>query len=530
MNLPLTPVRFKRHAARVFGNKTGVVCEDLRFTYREFNERCDRLSQALLSLGLKRGDRVAYLSFNCHRLLEAYYGVPQLGAILLPLNIRLSAEELTYILNDAAPRLLFFDPEFIPLVEAMRSHVGSVEYFVALRGSKPSWAHPKNYDELLALAEPREIDYRPIDENSVAELFYTSGTTAHPKGVMLTHRTLYLHALYAAIALRGDDSEVHVYTVPLFHVNAWGAPHILPLSGGRNVMIRKFDPITLLELAHRERITRLHMVPAMAIALINHPDFAKYDLSSVREVVLGGAPASVALIRQLEEKIPSCIAKGAYGLTETSPVLTVAHMKDHLAGNSEEIQLRRKATAGFAVPGVEIRVVDFEGHDVKPEGQEVGEVTARSDVVMEGYWKKPEETARVIRDAWFYTGDLAIIDEEGYVLIVDRAKDMILSGGENVASAEIERVLYAHPAVLECAVIAVPDDTWGEVPKALIALKAGQPATEAQILEHCRKHLAGFKIPKSVEFMESLPKGGTGKILKKVLREKYWTGRERKVN
>jgi fatty-acyl-CoA synthase len=530
MNLPLTPVRFKAHAARVFGPKIGVVCEDLRFTYREFNERCDRLSQALLGLGLASGERIAFLSFNCHRLLEAYYGVPQIGAILLPLNIRLSPEELTYILNDAAPRVLFFDPEFIPLVESMRPHLKSIEHFVALRDNKPPWAHPRFYDELLAEAEPREFDFTLIDENSVAELFYTSGTTAHPKGVMLTHRNLYLHALYTAIALQGGDSEVHVYTVPLFHVNAWGAPHILPMTGGRNVMIKKFDPVTLLELIQRERITRLHMVPAMAIALINHPDFAKYDLSSVKVVMLGGAPTSTALIRQLEAKIPSCVANGGYGLTETSPVITVANSKEHLEGDSEKVQARRKATAGFAIPGVEIRVVDFDRRDVQPDGRQVGEVTVRSDVVMEGYWKQPEETARVIRDGWLHTGDLATIDEEGYVLIVDRAKDMILSGGENIASAEIERVIYDHPAVLECAVIPVPDEQWGEVGKALVALKAGQRAAEAEILSHCRQHLAGFKVPKSVEFMESLPKGGTGKILKKVLRQKYWAGRERRVN
>ena len=530
MNLPLTPVRFKGHAARVFGNKIGVVCEDLRFTYREFNERCDRLSQALLHLGLASGDRAAYLSLNCHRLLEAYYGVPQIGAVLLPLNIRLSAEELTYILNDAGPRMLFFDPEFIPLVEGMRPHLMSIEHFIALRDNKPSWAHPRFYDELLAESGPREFDYTLIDENSVAELFYTSGTTAHPKGVILTHRNLYLHALYTAVALGGGDREVHVYTVPLFHVNAWGAPHTLPMTGGRNVMVKKFDPVTLLNLIHHERITRLHMVPAMAIALINHPDFAKYDLSSVKTVMLGGAPASVALIRQLEEKIPSCVTKGGYGLTETSPVVTIAHMKEHLSSDPEEVQLRHKATAGFALPGVEIRVVDFEGHDVEPDGQQVGEVIVRGDVVMEGYWKQPEETTRAIREGWFHTGDLATIDEEGYVLIVDRAKDMILSGGENIASAEIERVIYDHQAVLECAVIPVPDEAWGEVGKALVALKAGQRATEAEILGHCREHLAGFKVPKSVEFMETLPKGGTGKILKKVLREKYWADRERKVN
>ncbi len=530
MNLPLTPVRFKAYAARLFGNKTGVVCEALRFTYREFNERCNRLSQALLRLGLGRGDRVAFLSFNCHRLLEAYYGVPQIGAVLLPLNIRLSPEELSYILNDAAPRLLFFDPELASLVEAMRPRLRSIEHFIALRDSKPDWAHRHFYDELLAAGEPREIDYTRIDENSVAELFYTSGTTAHPKGVMLTHRNLYLHALYTAVALKGGDREVHVYTVPLFHVNAWGAPHILPMTGGRNVMIRKFDPATLLDLIHRERITRLHLVPAMAIALINHPDFSRYDLSSVKTVMLGGAPASVALIRQLEEKIPSCRAQGGYGLTETSPVITMANPKEHLEGDSPDVQAGHKVAAGFAIPGVEIRVVNFDGSDVKPDGKQVGEVITRSDVVMEGYWKQPAETERVIREGWFHTGDLATIDEEGYVLIVDRAKDMILSGGENIASAEIERVIYDHPAVLECAVIPVPDEAWGEVGKALVTLKAGQKATPAEILSHCREHLAGFKVPKSVEFMDSLPKGGTGKILKKVLREKYWAGRERKVN
>jgi len=528
--LPLTPVRLKRHAACVFGNKIGVVCDDHRFTYREFNERCDRLSDALLQLGLEAGDRVAYLSFNCHRLLEAYYGVPQTGAILLPLNVRLGPEELGYILNDSSPRLLFFDPEFIPLVEALRPGVKSVEHYVALHGIKPAWAHARSYDELVASSEPREIDYRSIDENSVAELFYTSGTTAHPKGVMLTHRNLYLHAFYTAVGLRGLDDEVHIYTVPLFHVNGWGAPHILALAGGRHVMVKKFDPTTVLELAHRERASRLHMVPTMVISLINHPEFAKYDLSSVREVMIGGAPTNTALIQQVEEKIPGCVAKGGYGLTETSPVLTIAHIKAHLAEESEGTNVRRKATAGYALAGSEVRVVDPHGSDVKRDGFEVGEVIVRGDVVMAGYWKQPEETRRYIRDDWFYTGDLATIDEEGYVLIVDRAKDMVLSGGENIGTAEIERVIYQHPDVLECAVIAVPDEKWGEVPKALVTLREGSCPSEHEILDHCGKHLGGFKVPKSVDFMESLPKGGTGKILKKLLREKNWAGRECRVH
>jgi acyl-CoA synthetase (AMP-forming)/AMP-acid ligase II len=295
-------------------------------------------------------------------------------------------------------------------------------------------------------------------------------------------------------------------------------------------MIKKFDPPTVFELVERERVTRIHAVPAMIIALLNHPDFPKRDLSSVREVMMGGAPCNAALIREVEAKIPGCVAKGGYGLTETSPVLTIAHLKEHLSGEPEDARLRRKATAGYPLAGVELRVVNLEGRDVEPNAREIGEVIVRSDIVMAGYWNQPEETARAIRDGWFHTGDLAIVDEEGYVLIVDRSKDMILSGGENIASAEVERVLYEHPAVLECAVIPVPDDQWGEVPKAIVTLRAGQSAGEPELLAHCRKHLAGFKVPRSVEVVDALPKGGTGKVLKKVLREKYWAGRERRVN
>jgi acyl-CoA synthetase (AMP-forming)/AMP-acid ligase II len=529
MILPLTPVRLKRHAARIFGKKEGVVCENLRFTYRQFDERCDRLSDALLRLGLKKGERVAFLSFNCHRLLEAYFGVPQLGAILLPLNIRLSAEELTYILSDAAPAILFFDPEFVPLLEELRPGVQSVRHFVVLRGSPPEWAHPKTYDEILSEAQPAEIDFRAIDENSVAELFYTSGTTAYPKGVMLTHRNLYLHAFYRLQVERGRDNEVGIYTVPLFHVNSWGTPHTLTLLGGRHVIIRKFDPLAVLQLIQAERVTQLQVVPTMVTAMINHPNFTRYDVSSVKVLWIGGAPCSTALVQEIEEKMPGCEVKGGYGLTETSPVISLANIKDHLANEPREVQLRRKATAGCALAGAEIRVVDLHGNDVKPDNEEVGEVIVRSDVVMAGYWKQSEATWRAIQDDWFHTGDLATIDEEGYILIVDRAKDMILSGGENIASAEIERVLSAHPAVLECAVIAIPDDKWGEVPKALVVLRTEQTAEETAILDHCRCHLAGFKVPKSVDFCPSLPKGGTGKILKKVLREPYWAGRKRQV-
>ncbi len=533
MILPLTPVRFKRHAARIFGAKKGIVCGHSRFTYREFTERADRLSDALVRLGLKAGDRVAYLSFNCHRLLEAYFGVPQISAILLPLNIRLSAEELAYILGDSEPRLLFFDPELIPLVESLRQRASSVEHFIALRWhtdpARPPWAYPQTYDEQLAAAGPREVDYRAIDENSVAELFYTSGTTAHPKGVMLTHRNLYLHALYAALALRCADDEVALYSVPLFHVNSWGIPHMVTLTGGRHVLMKKFDPAVALELVQRERVTRLQMVPTMVIALINHPDFHRYDRASVKAAMMGGAPTNTALIRQVEQKIPGCVAIGGLRLNGdvardyprrhqgTSGRRTAG---DPIAAEGYgRLRFRRVRGAGCGCPRPRRearRPADRGGAGARRRGHERVLAPARRD--------SASDPVRLVLHRGF--GDDR---PTGYILIVDRLKDMVLSGGEKIATAEIERVLYEHPSVLECAVIAVPDDTWGEVPKALVVLRPGHTSREPELLDHCRRYLAGFKVPKSVEFVESLPKGGTGKILKKVLREKYWAGKERRV-
>ncbi|MGH9396648.1 MAG: long-chain-fatty-acid--CoA ligase [Terriglobia bacterium] len=529
MILPLTPVRFKQHAAKLFGRKTGIVCGEERFTYQEFDQRCDSLSAALLRLGVKSGDRVAFLSFNCHRLLEAYYGVPQIAAILLPLNLRLSAEELGTILKDASPRLLFFDPEFAAIVEVIRKSSSSIQRAICLDDPTPDWAYAQTYDELLASSGPEPVDWTAIDENSTAELFYTSGTTAYPKGVCLTHRNLYLHAFYVATAQRLGDDDVGTYAVPLFHVNSWGAPHTLTLTGARHVILRRFDPPALLELVQKERITRLQMVPAMAIALINHPEFKRHDVSSVKEVMTGGAPSNTTLIHELESKFPGAVVAGGYGLTETSPVATIAYIKEHLKGDSAETQLRRQAAAGHVIAGVEARVASPDGSEVPPDGKTPGELLIRGDTVMAGYWNQPEETARALAGGWLRTGDLATVDEEGYILIVDRLKDMVLSGGENVATAEIERIIYQHAAVLECAVIAVPDERWGEVAKALVTLRPGCAATEAEILSHCRGHLAVFKVPKSVEFRESLPKGGTGKILKRVLREPYWAGRDRQV-
>lgn len=527
MNLPLTPVRFKRRAARLFGRKVGVVCGADRFTYREFSDRANQLSRALQSLGIQPGERVAFLSYNCHRLLEAYYGVVQIGAVLLPLNLRLKASELTYILNDSETKALFFDPDFTGIVAELRPQAQTIANYVALAGEPPAWAVEQNYDALIAGRPTDELNLE-LDENALAELFYTSGTTANPKGVMLSHRNLYLHAMNVIAALQTKDDHIQLHTIPLFHVNGWGTPQSITCVGGRHVMLRRFDPQAVCELVQRERVTMFSMVPTMATALVNFPELGRYDLSSVRLINLGGAASPVELIREVEAKI-GCQCAAGYGLTETTPVLSIALPKAEMDLTTEE-RLRLQASTGLPIPGVEVQVVDDQGREVPADGQTVGEIVVRSDTVMMGYWKLPDETARVMEGGWFHTGDLATVDEEGYLLIVDRKKDIIISGGENITSLEIEKAIYAHSTILECAVIAVPDEKWGEVPKALVVLKPGGKLTEAELIAFCKERLAGFKVPRSVDFFETLPKGGTGKILKRELREQYWQGQAKRVH
>jgi fatty-acyl-CoA synthase len=315
----------------------------------------------------------------------------------------------------------------------------------------------------------------------------------------------------------------------LFHVNGWGTPHTITGAGSRHVVLRKFDPTEVLETIQRERITHFSMVPTMAIALLNHPRVKEYDLSSVELVGIGGAASHAELMREVEHKL-GFPAHGGYGLTETTPVLTFSYIKEHLKGIPDEERFRRQAMAGYPMPGITLDIFDADDKPVPHDGVTPGEVVVRADNVMAGYWKQPEDTANVMRGGWFHTGDMGVIDEEGYVLIVDRKKDIIISGGENIASIEIETAVYSHPAVLECAVIAIPDEKWGEVPKALVVLKPGQSCSSEDLAAHCRTRLPGFKIPKSIEFFDSLPKGGTGKILKKELREKYWQGYEKRVH
>jgi fatty-acyl-CoA synthase len=525
MNIPLTPVRFLRYAEQQLPAKTAVVCGDRRFTYSEFGDRVARLAGALRASGVQAGDRIAFLSMNCHRLLEAYFGVIDAGAVLLPLNYRLAAQELAYVLNDSGATALFLGSDFVSLVDSFRSSLTSVRNFYLLDAAPQNeWLASQNYEQLLAANAPLRCEITSFEEDSLAELFYTSGTSADPKGVMLTHRNIYLHALYVALHHRANAEDVFLHTIPLFHANGWGAAHTITFTGGTHVMIPRFIPQEIFRLIEQERVSAFSVVPIMATALVNCPERSKYDLSSLEWITIGGAASSPSLIREVEQKI-GCKAFSGYGLTECAPSLATAELKAGVEREASE-RHRLQAMTGYAYPGAELRVVDSEDRDVPRDGQTMGEIIARSDGVMAGYWTQPEATAEALRGGWFRTGDMAVVDHDGYLLILDRKKDLIVSGGENVSSLEVEKVLLGHPGVLEAAVVAVKDDKWGEVPKGAVVLKPGCSVSEAELIEFCRANLAHYKCPSSIEFCETLPKTATGKVLRKELRRRFATERE----
>jgi fatty-acyl-CoA synthase len=525
MNLPLTPVRCLYRGVDLFGKKVGVVSGPSRYTYVEFGERCERVAAGLRSEGVAAGDRVAYLSFNSNQLLEGYYGPLLIRAISMPLNVRLTAAELVDILNHATPKVLFFEEDFAPLIEVFRRRCPAVGRFVSLDKSTP--VGDISYEELLSRGRIDRPEISSFNENETAELFYTSGSTGTPKGVMLSHRNLYLHALSMAGTIYAEDDAVSLHTIPLFHANGWGSAQVCTMLGNKQVMVRRFDPALVLRLIQEEKATSMTLVPVMANALLTCPELGKFDTSSMRRIMLGGAASSPVLLQRLERAFGGEIF-GGYGLTETSPVVSCSRRKSTVKFASEEDRLFRKAMAGWPVLCNEVRVVDLNMKDVPRDMLTVGEVVVRGDNIMDGYYREPEATRAVMTGEWFHTGDMAVWDEENFVHIVDRKKDLIISGGENISSLEVERAILAHPAVLECAVVAAPDEKWGEVPAAFIALRVGEALSADTLLRFLEPRIAKFKLPRVVQFVDGqLPKTGTGKVFKRQLREPLW---ERKTN
>jgi len=519
-----------KKAIKFFPKKQAIVCGGKRWTYQEFYDRLNRLSHCLIGSGVGKDDKVAVLHPNCHYFLEAYYGIMQIGAISVPINYRLSAREIAFILQDSESKVLIADPLFEDQVDSIRGEIQGVGK-ILWSGERKVSKEPRDLDYELALHETNSdpLPATSITADDVAQIYYTSGTTGRPKGVMLSHKNVYVHALGTIAEVHLTDSDVWIHVAPLFHLaDAW-ATWAITWVGGTHVLVREFDARTVLETIEREKVTLTNLIPTMINLMVHHPDVGRFDYSSLRVLLSGGAPIAPEVVRKIVETF-KCDYIQTYGMTETSPYLTLSILKDHLKRLPEEDRLRFKSKTGREFIGVELKVVHDGGREVRRDEKEAGEIMVKGDIVTKGYWKLPEETEKSIKNGWLYTGDMAVMDEEGYVTIVDRKKDMILTGGENVYSTEVENVLYMHPAILECAVIGVPDPKWGEAVKAIVVLKHGQKATAQEIIQFCKHRMAHYKAPKSIDFFDALPKTGSGKIHKKELRDKYWEGYEKKVH
>ncbi|WP_420632704.1 AMP-binding protein [Candidatus Palauibacter sp.] len=526
----LTPLDFLRRSAFVYPDKIAVVHGDRSYSYREFELRVRRLAAGLLGAGLQPGDRVAFLSPNTPPLLEAHYGVPAAGGVLVAINTRLAATEIAYILEHSGARYLFVDRALESLIDG-DALAGEGVPVVRI---DDTGAPDDPYEAFLAFAldsgpgatEPPPLATGPADEEDPISMNYTSGTTGRPKGVVYTHRGAYLNALGELIEVEMTPGAVYLWTLPMFHCNGWCFTWAVTAVAGTHVCLRDVDPDRIWELIESEGVTHYNGAPTVQIMLVNHP--AARRLEQPVRTMIAGAPPSPTLLEQLRALNFEPIH--AYGLTETyGPTATCAWHADWAdRPAAEQAQLLARQGQGFVTSDL-MRVVDEEGRDVPRDATTMGEVVMRGNIVMKGYFAQPEATTEAFRGGWFHSGDLAVWHPDGYVELRDRAKDIIISGGENISTIEVEQTVARHPAVLECAVIAVPHDEWGERPKAFVTLKPGADATEGEIIDFCRGRIAHFKCPDAIEF-GALPKTSTGKVQKYVLRDREWSGREKRIN
>ncbi|WP_405904161.1 long-chain fatty acid--CoA ligase [Streptomyces sp. NBC_00656] len=506
-------------SAQQLPDEPATICGDRVRTHREVANRVARLAGALGGLGVTRGDRVGLLALNSDVFHEYYYGVWWMGGVVNPVNTRWSVQEIVYSLEESGTRLLIVDDTFAPLVPQLRELWGGIAEVVHC-GDGPTPDGMIDYERLIAGSEPVE-DVR-VGGDALAGLFYTGGTTGFPKGVMLSHGNI-LSSSHGLVSTSQDTKRGQslLHCAPLFHLAALAAWNNQSLLGGCHVFLPAFEPAAVLEEIQKHRLNTLLLVPAMIQMVVDHPKIADFDLSSVNRVGYGASPISEPLLDRAMAAFPSAVFSQGYGMTELAPGACVLTGQDH-----HDRRLLR--SAGRAITCVEVRVVDPQDNEV-PRGS-VGEIVVSGPNVMLGYWNKPEETAAALRGGWMHTGDAGYMDERGYVFLVDRLKDMIVSGGENVYSAEVENALAKHPSVAACAVIGVPDPQWGERVHAVIILKPGTAVSEDEIRDHCRTLIAGYKAPRSCEFVDTLPLSPAGKILKRDLRKPYWDGAERSVS
>jgi fatty-acyl-CoA synthase len=517
METPLTPLEFARRARKLYGDREGVVDGELRLTYAQFFDRCDRWSAALQGMGVKKGDRVAYISPNTHEQLESFYAVPQIGAVLVPINFRLTAEDFVYITAHSGSTVLCVHPDYVAAIDGVRDQLGGVEHFVVLgkADGRKGWVE---YEAALGRSHP-DFHRPEIAETDLISINYTSGTTAKPKGVMITHRNAWANAIGTLVHLHLGVDDRYLWTLPMFHANGWTFVWIVTAVGGTHICLPKVEPARIFDLIRKEKVGWLCAAPTILIALANAPAEVRGDVPRGVRVITAGAAPAAATIERMEGEFGWEVTQ-VYGLTETSPFLTVCEPRPehrHLkAGERAVIKARQGVEL---ITSGELRVIDGDGKDVPADSQSLGEIVFRGNVIMHGYYNDPEATRKVMGDGWFHTGDAAVMHPDGYVEIRDRIKDVIISGGENISSVEVEGVLLRHPAVQEAAIVGLPHEKWGEAPHAYVVLKAGATATEPELIAHTRDHLAHFKAPHSVTFVQELPKTATGKIQKYVLRK-----------
>ncbi len=514
MEVPLTPLEFARRTRHLHGAREAVVDGDLRLTYEQLFDRCDRWSSALQGLGVERGDRVATIAPNTHAQLESFYAVPQIGAVLVPMNYRLTPEDFVYIVNHSGATVVCADRDHLDAVDGVRDQMPDVRHFVALEGAREGWL---DYEATIAAAAP-DFARPPVEETDLLTINYTSGTTARPKGVMITHRNAAINTIGTLLHLPIGVGERYLWTLPMFHANGWTYTWTVTAAAGTHVCLRKVDPATVFGLIRDEGVRWMCAAPTVLISLANASPEARGEVPGGVHVVTAGAAPAAATIERLEGELGWEVTQ-VYGLTETAPFITVcAPLPEHEAlSPAERAVVKARQGVELLISG-ELRVVDLDGNEVAPDGQTLGEIVVRGNVVMHGYYRDPEATQRVMGDGWFHTGDAAVVHPDGYVEIRDRLKDVIISGGENISSVEVEGVLLRHPAVQEVAIVGLPHEKWGESPHAFVVLREGAGATEEELIAFARERLAHFKAPHGVTLVEELPKTATGKIQKYVLR------------
>jgi fatty-acyl-CoA synthase len=516
----MNPLQFVRRSSAVFPDKIAVVHGDRRYTYRQFEERVYRLASGLRRAGLQKHDRVAFLCPNIPPMLEAHFGVPAAGGILVAINTRLSAPEIGYILQHSGSKYLFVDKELRGLV--LDEYIEGIQVIQV----DDTGEADDPYEAYLAAASPEPVASWLEDEEETITINYTSGTTGRPKGVMYTYRGAFLNALGEIIETGMNFDTVYLWTLPMFHCNGWCFTWAVTAVSGTHVCLRKVDPALIWDLFESEGVTHYNGAPTVQISLVNHPKARRMDRQVT--VTVAGAPPSPTIIGQLRSLNFRPIH--VYGLTETYGPFTVCEWHSEWNELSDDEQAQMMARQGQSYLTYDnVRIVDNEMNDVPRDAQTMGEAVMRGNGVMKGYYNQPEATAEAFKGGWFHSGDLGVRHPDGYIELRDRKKDIIISGGENISTIEVEQVIAKHPSVLEVAIVAIPDEKWGERPKAFVTLKPGTSATEEEIIAFCKANLAGYKAPAAVEFGD-LPKTSTGKVQKYVLREKEWRGREKRVN